>query len=72
MSDSDSENLSDLEQEEAVSIDGSDAEKEDTKELSGELNDIEETDVKWSDLVSLIFHARVFVVFNKFFVDSLI
>lgn len=52
MSDSDSENLSDLEQEEAVSIDGSDGEKEDVKELSGELNDIEETDVKWSDLVS--------------------
>lgn len=52
MSDSDSENLSDLEQEEAVSIDGSDVEKEETKELSGELNDIEETDVKWSDLVS--------------------
>lgn len=55
MSDSDSENLSDLEQEEAVSIDGSDGEKEDVKELGGELNDIEETDVKWSDLVSLDF-----------------
>ncbi|XP_070491815.1 ATP-dependent RNA helicase DDX47 [Chironomus tepperi] len=50
MSDSDSENLSDLEQEEAVSIDGSDGDEEKTKELGGELNDVEETDVKWSDL----------------------
>ena len=63
MSDSDSENLSDLEQEEAVSIDGSDVEKEDTKELSGELNDIEETDVKWSDLVSLHFSCTCFCCF---------
>jgi len=54
MSDSDSENLSDLEQEEAVSI------EEDIKELSGELNDIEESDVKWSDLVSRFFHVFLF------------
>lgn len=53
MSDSDSENsnLSELEEEDAVCAEDNNSEGEATKELNGELNDIEETETKWSDLV---------------------
>lgn len=58
MSDSESENnsnLSELEEEDAVSVDGNGSEDGDAKELKGILDDVEETDVNWGDLVNLNF-----------------
>lgn len=54
MSDSEDSNLSDLEQEDAAVANGSDSDEENKKELKGILNDVTETNVKWSDLVSFI------------------
>lgn len=54
MSDSESEeNLSDLEEQQGASENESDAEEEEKPELKGILNDVEETEVSWKDLVSL-------------------
>lgn len=58
MSDSESENnsnLSELEEEDAVSVAGNDSEEGEAKELKGILNEVEETEVKWSDLVKINF-----------------
>lgn len=62
MSDSDSENsnLSELEEEDAVSVEENGKEEGDTKELNEVLNDVEETEVKWSDLVIKILKHMVF------------
>ncbi|KAG5683922.1 hypothetical protein PVAND_013180 [Polypedilum vanderplanki] len=50
MSDSEDSNLSELEQEDAVSAQESNGEENDSKELKGSLKVTEESDVKWSDL----------------------
>jgi hypothetical protein len=68
MSDSeDSENnsnLSELEEEDAVSVEDNGSEGGDTKELKGICNDVEETDAKWSDLVKNIFEHMFFKNFK--------
>lgn len=51
MSDSSDENLSDLEEQQADNGSGSEGEDEDTPELKGILDDVEETEVSWKDLV---------------------
>lgn len=53
MSDSSDENLSDLEEEQDVKDSGSEGDDEEKVELKGILNDVEETDVSWKDLVSV-------------------
>lgn len=50
MSDSSDENLSDLEEQD-VKDSGSDGDDEEKVELKGILNDVEETEVSWKDLV---------------------
>lgn len=50
MSDSSDENLSDLEGEQVAEVSGAD-EDEEKAELKGILNDVEETEVSWKDLV---------------------
>lgn len=65
MSDSESENnsnLSDLEEEDAISVEENGSEADDTKELKGILNDVEETEVQWSDLVRM----NLSTCFDKF------
>lgn len=54
MSDSETENsnLSDLEEGDAISVDENVEESQNQQELNGVLQDTEETEVKWSDLVS--------------------
>lgn len=51
MSSSEDENLSDLEGDQAAV--NSDGEEEDKVELKGILNDVEETEVSWKDLVNI-------------------
>lgn len=53
MSDSSDENLSDLEEQQAVNGSGSGEDEAEKLELKGILNDVEETIVSWKDLVSL-------------------
>lgn len=53
MSDSSDENLSDLEEQQAVNGSGSGEDEAEKPELKGILNDVEETIVSWKDLVSL-------------------
>lgn len=55
MSDSEPENLSDLEGQQAAAGSGSDDEDKEKAELKGILDDVEETAVAWKDLVSLQF-----------------
>lgn len=50
MSDSSDDNLSDLEEQQAVAS-GDDSEDKEQLELKGILNDVEETSVSWKDLV---------------------
>lgn len=57
MSDSSDENLSDLEEQQAVNGSGSDQEEAEKPELKGILNDVEETVVSWKDLVSSYFRV---------------
>jgi hypothetical protein len=52
MSDSESENLSDLEEQQDLKSGESGGEGEDKPELKGILDDVEETEVSWKDLVS--------------------
>lgn len=53
MSDSESEeNLSDLEEQQAGNGSGSDGEDIEKPELKGILDDVEETEISWKDLVS--------------------
>lgn len=54
MSDSSDENLSDLEEQQAVDGSRSDKDEAEKPELKGILNDVEETVVSWKDLVSFI------------------
>lgn len=53
MSDSSDDNLSELEEEQIPDGGGSDDEGDDKPELKGILDDVEETNVSWKDLVSL-------------------
>ena len=53
MSDSSEDNLTDLEEEQAVTGSGNDSAGEEKPELKGILDDVEETNVTWKDLVSL-------------------
>lgn len=54
MSDSSDENLSDLEeQQHALNGSGSEKEEEEKPELKGILDDVEETEVSWKDLVGI-------------------
>jgi hypothetical protein len=53
MSDSESDqNLSDLEAQQDANASGSDEEEAEKPELKGILDDVEETEVSWKDLVS--------------------
>lgn len=54
MSDSSDENISDLEEEQAVEGIGSGEEGDEKPELKGILNDVEETEVSWKDLVRFL------------------
>lgn len=66
MSDSESENsnLSELEEEDAVSIEGDNEKDEDKEEANEVLNEIDQTDVKWKDLVcSIAKHMFLFLNF---------
>lgn len=74
MSDSESENnsnLSELEEEDAVSVEDKGSEEDETKELKGILNDVEETDVQWSDLVKIILSTCFFCNSTKYFISNL-
>lgn len=53
MSDSSDDNLSELEEEQIPDGGGSDDEGDGKPELKGILDDVEETNVSWKDLVSL-------------------
>lgn len=59
MSDSE-DNLSDLEQEQDPSISGSDEETSEKEESNGISNDNEDSDIKWSDLVSNVLSTTWF------------
>lgn len=63
MSDSD---LSDLEEQDAVSVSGSDQEQEAVEEQNEVSIEAEESDVKWADLVSIIFSATWFFTNSTF------
>lgn len=52
MSDSSDDNLSELEEEHAIEEPGSGTEDDEKPELKGILDDVEETEVSWKDLVS--------------------
>lgn len=52
MSDSSDDNLSDLEQENEVEAGSGSEQDEEKVELKGILDDVEETEVSWKDLVS--------------------
>lgn len=52
MSDSSDDNLSDLEDQQAVKESGSEQSDKDDAELKGILDDVEETSVSWKDLVN--------------------
>lgn len=58
MSSSEDENLSDLEDQQAVNESGSDSKDADKPDLKGILDDVEETTCSWKDLVNFFKYLR--------------